>query len=515
MTGTLEDVRDALARGANPSAFRGTKCLLVRALEHADPEEAVARTQLLLEAGANWNLRGTYMPIRQVFTRRLGDLLPVLANLDGALTTVPEGTDYLPSGYAAQDQWGEGLRILHSLGVDVRYAQRTAVKNPPFTSTLESWVAHSSYALPVDIDGWLATAQWLMEMPLERDEMPAARRGVLHALDRLRWKKAPHCSAFEALFEQHPAWMSATAARQLVGQHLTQLAKCKTMAAEQAIWAQVVDLVKRHQLSLSPGDGDHGFQRPPLEELLGMTAQHSQRPRRLKLAIERIEWALDHGATIADHHRGTPVWYKALRSHSVPWSALSPLLQRGLDVTAPLTLTMVDHLIENEINTLEHMRGSTALELLLNSSRDSFELLAGHFPEQLERRNAQGQTIVRQMADRNFKNARGDLQNPWDTLMFLQGHGVDMRAQDEQGDHFLLALLKNRTVGSDHMAKIVYHFTATAPDLLDLPNQDGQTPRALLERTPYAYPALKAWFVSQQLEQRLPQVTEERGRQRF
>jgi hypothetical protein len=514
LNGTSEQVRQALAAGANPSAFRGTKCLLVRALEDADPEQAVAKARLLLEAGANWNPAGAYTPVRQIFSRRLADLLPVLAAIPGALSAPVGTTDYFPAGWAAQDQWGEGLRLLKALGVDVRYSQSIPVRNPNFTSTLETWIAFSAYRLPTDLHAWLDTAQWLLEQPLHPADMPRAREGVLNALERLRWKKAPHTEDVEALIQRHSAWMNSTAARLLANQHLEQLFKAKTMADNQRLWDRVVALVHTHAIPLSPGDEDHAFKHPFLKVLLKLAAQHANQPKHLKATIAKIEWALQNGATIEDHHRGAPVWYLGFKSNA-PWEAMVPLFQRGLDPRQPPAFSFPEYLIDTERRSLEAQQGSTALELLLHSSREAFENLAVHLPDQLERPNGKGQTLLLQLAQRDFKTARGDLDDPWHGLMFFEGQGADLYAQDPQGNHFLLLLTKNRTVQPAHLARVVYHVQATHEVLFDLPNQAGETPRQVLhERFQYVQ-AFHPWFASQALEQSLPQACVEAPRKRF
>lgn len=504
MNGTLEDVRNALAQGANPSAFRGTKCLLVRALEHPDPEEATARARLLLESGAAWNPKGVYTPWRQVFTRRLTSLLPAFGKYPEAFAPAGDNRETLPAGWAAQCQWSDGLRALHAMGKDVRYSETVPFRNPSFTSTLETWFSFSIHKPPKDLEQWLSTAQWLMGMPLPDAQMPQARQGVINALERAPKKNPPHLKAFLDLLEANPTWFDDTSARVVVSNKLRNMEHAKTPKTFNGLWQSAVELTERRGLSLSPGDTDHHFKESPLECLLKLTVKHKDQPKLFKQALDRVRWALEHGATLEDHNRGRPAWYHALAQKPLPYQALQPLLERGLDLTKPVRFTRHPYLLENELKRIDQEEGNTAAELLLHANQESFEELVRALPAVRNQRDKHGKTLLMQLADREFRYTKGRLARAYESVLLLQSLGASVDETDGEGNTFLSLLMKNDQIESDDAIAVIMHIHATAPGVLTQPNHQGTTALDLIRKRYANFENLKPFWNAVDLNARLP-----------
>ncbi len=516
MEGTLDDVRGILAQGVNPNLFRGTKCLLIRALEHEDREQASARARLLLQAGATPTPTGHYSPISFVIHRQLWELLPLIHRLDPtALHTRIGDSGNLPAGMMAYFRQSEALKTLAALGVDIRRAEHHPVRNPAYTHTLHTWVAQAKSTPPEEEEAWKETANWLLELPFPPDEQSAAREGLLQTLDRA--KTTPLLEWFRERFRKVPAWYPPSTARMEVGHWLDQMLVAKDSKDRNALWTKVKRRVEEGHIDLSPGMEDHGFQRPALQKLLELTAEHRQQPKLLAQAIERIRWAMDHGATVQDHYRGDWAWMGAMERADVPWAALKPLLEQGLDVRQLPDAPRQNGLTENEVKRLESMRGLTPAQRLVDTRQRSFEALIRACPDLINVRNQEGHTLLMQVATRNFKwESEPWRKDPKDVVLFLLDQGADPFAMDAKGNHFLQQLARNPSVEQQALEDVLVKVLNRFPTLLDQPNHANDTLREDLRLSFSDRPSLSPFYRSEGMDKALPSATtENRRKERF
>lgn len=498
--GSLDDLRAVLAQGADLTSVRRGQSVLVTALKHRDPKEATRRAVVLLEAGADWQGASNQKvkPLSLILSRRLAGVLPALARLRG-VSDFELDTGQTFVGQMAVDQWLTGLRAWAAAGGNIRWTMTPWKKRLPTVALLMEG------ASPRDDEAgwpaWVETARWMMEQPKPAEDDAAFRVATIGAMVQARARLGnARFDALQKVWFESPGWWDEETARMAIFRHLQAASGASWAGAARQTqvtrfrdeaWGYVRHLVEERGVPLSNA-GDQFKTTPALQLLLAATGYATGRPRALRASLEKVAWALEHGASVSDRSEGAleqlPVWLYAFQHARTPWEAMRPLRSHGLDPTAPVEIAT-----RKNPSDLFDVVSTPLGHALAGYNQNAVLALVAEQPGQAHQVDRLGRNLLLHTLALDFGSQSFDGRIlPF--LKAMEAAGVEAWAPTVDGQTAWAQLVANPSTDrlSDFEEALEW-FHERANGAFDRPDAGGLTPWQHLKATHPALPLVRRW----------------------
>lgn len=479
VAGTVQLLADRAARPLHLTQQRGTKCLLARALEHANPTLA----ELLLDAGADLFGPAHHTTCLGLVIRQ--EHWPLLRFAEPTLQAQPERLVSVVQGLAARQSL-EGLKALEALGLDIQWAnhlQATGYEGRRI-SALERWIlaaprSHRRRGMTGDPQRWREGLDFLGHRALD----PVAQVGVVQALLQatLPWSWPAHARV--AWLQTLPWWGERAAGA------------CLGVLSADPTCDDLTDALLTEYPEAAYGPA-------PLPDSLQLTAspvgamlkhvrclQRANRPRVLQRALRRLDarltrWRQAGWNPEVQREPGARQWlclraFVAMTLAGYATNAsLMPILQvlqgHGLDLMAPLHIP-APSTPDTPATAAEHWHGKTLAEVFSwRGQLADLEQLAAKYP--LVAR-APGAWVSSVVPPSYTPGTQLQPRTLTPLLAFWEAQGADLAQVGTQG-HCLLHWLGMATtidMPVADLAAIATNFVRRFPALLEQRDAHGRT----------------------------------------
>lgn len=495
----LEQAKGLLAAGTSPNLVHSGDCLLSRALLH--PELAMAR--LLMAAGAKLDgpcSDGSLLTraSRQGHFALYGDFHAAGVDLSAPLTAHFE-RGMTTAGAAARHQNANALRLLHSLGVDIRFS---AHREHAREMTLIAWCESSPRSKTHDgRDGvWWEVVQLLLNQPVDEE-------GACQLASDIVMKSGYLTGPTNGVLERFKksAWWTRDAQRIALIQSIERGHNEQT------------DRLLDEGLPLDANPSRHGpYTETALAAEICQAMREKKRPRRFARAAKRVDSLIAKGASAKVTQQGWLLHLWAIAERDVPYvPIIRALCKAGADPCAGQPAAEEEEAGLNA-DRFKHWTGSTLAHFFaFDLKAKDLKALFKDTPQAVNLQDDEGVTPLFRALMPRFQNQKVQQRVALPTVLTLLSAGANPGICTNSGNNVLHGIAMSYRHGWTlvDFEEVVVTLLQACPQLWAQTNDEG-TPayRALLETPALAdNPLLLARMNEARFDRILPTAADTTG----